>query len=96
MDNVVAIYINVHCPTEEEAKDLSKRLLEEKLCGTVKITRDVNLMYVMDDKLEEEDTVLMTIKTTKKHLKDIQGFIMENHSWGTPCVEVFPIITDVC
>ncbi len=91
-----AIYVNIHCPTEDEAKKLSKQLLEKKLCGTVKITTQVNLMYVMDEKLEGEDTSLMTIKTTKRHLQDIQTFILENHSWGTPCIEVMPLIKDVC
>ena len=96
MSDVVAIYINIHCPTEAEAKKLSAGLLKKKLCGTIKITRNVHLMYVMEEKLEGDDTYLMTIKTTKEHLKDIEAYILENHSWGTPCVEVFPIITDHC
>ena len=96
MSDTVAIYINIHCPTMEEAKKLSKGLLEKKLAGTIKITPKVHLMYVMDEKLDGDDTFLMTIKTTQMHLKDIEAFILENHSWGTPCVEVFPIITDHC
>jgi len=94
--DAVAIYINIHCPTAEEAKKLSTGLLDKQWAGTIKITRDVHLMYVMDGKIEVDDTVLMTIKTTKQHLKNIEEFIMKNHSWGTPCVEVFPIITDHC
>jgi uncharacterized protein involved in tolerance to divalent cations len=91
-----AVYINIHCPSQKEAKKLSKALLEKKLCGTVKITSDVHLMYIMDEKLEGEDTALMTIKTTTRHVQDIQAFILENHSWGTPCVEIFPLTKDVC
>jgi uncharacterized protein involved in tolerance to divalent cations len=96
LEQSAAIYINIHCPTEDEAKELSRQLLEKKLCGTVKITNKVHLMYVMDENLEGEDTALMTIKTTKRHLQDIQSFVLENHSWGTPCIEVVPLIKDVC
>jgi len=94
--DAVAIYINIHFPTEAEAKKLGSEMLKKKLCGTVKITPKVHLLYSIEGKLEGEDTFLMTIKTTKQHLKDIEEFIMDNHSWGTPCVEVFPIITDHC
>jgi len=96
MSDVVAIYINIHFPTQKEAKKLAAALLKKKLCGTIKITPNVHLMYTMDEKLEGGDTVLMTIKTTQQHLKDIEAFILKNHSWGTPCIEVFPIITDHC
>lgn len=96
MDTVVAIYINIHCPTVEEAKLLSKAILEKKLAGTIKITPKVHLMYYYEGKFGGDDTALMTIKTTEQHRKDIEAFIYENHSWGTPCVEVFPIINDHC
>ena len=96
MSDAVAIYINIHCPTVDEAKKLAKGLLEKKLCGTVKITPNVHLLYAVDGKIDDEETALMTTKTTQQHLKDIEAFILGNHSWGTPCIEVFPIITDHC
>lgn len=96
MSDTVAIYINIHFPTFEEARKIAKELLEKKLAGTIKITPAVHLMYVMNEKTEGDDTFLMTIKTTQVHQKDIEALIYEKHSWGTPCVEVFPIINDHC
>lgn len=96
MSDIVAIYVNIHCENFDEAKKLSTYLLQNKLAGTIKITSDVYLMSMMDDKVQGDDSVLMTIKTTQMHLKDIEEYIYKNHSWGHPCIEVFPIITDHC
>jgi len=96
MTDAFAIYINVHFPDMDEAKKLGKKLMEKNLCGTIKMTPKVYLMYNDGEKIEGDDTVLMTIKTTKQNQKDIEGFIYENHSWGTPCIEVLPLIMDHC
>ncbi len=96
MSDVVAIYINIHFPTIEEAQKIGTELLEKKLAGTIKITPNVHLLYKMEDKVDDDITVLMTIKTTQQHLKEIEAYMYEHHSWGTPCIEVFPIINDHC
>jgi uncharacterized protein involved in tolerance to divalent cations len=91
-----AILVNIPCPTFEEAKKIATDLLEKNLCGTIKISKDVHLMYKLDEKVEGEDIYLLSIKTTKTNLKDIETYIFENHSWGTPCIDALPIVTDHC
>lgn len=94
--DTVAIFVNITCPTKKEARKLCTELLKKKLCGTVLIKENTHLMYMESDKVESEDIVLMSIKTTQQHLQDIETFIIANHSWGTPCIDVVPIITDHC
>ena len=96
MKGVVAIFVNIPCPSKEEAVKLCTALLEKELCGLVRIYEDVHQMYFMDGKVDADDIVMMHIKTTQDNLKDIEAYIMKNHSWGTPCVDVVPIITDHC
>ncbi len=94
--DIVAIIVNIPCPTKKEAQKLCTELLKKKLCGLVRIVENVHQMYNNDGKIEGDDIVLMRIKTTEQNLKDIEAYIYENHSWGTPCVDVVPIITDHC
>lgn len=71
-------------------------MIEKDLCGTAKISKTF-LMYPDPKKgATGEDVVLMSLKTTKIKLADIHEYILKNHSWGTPCIEVIPIVTDMC
>ena len=92
----VAIFVQIACPTKKEAQKLSAALIERNLCGLVRIYENVHQMYNADRKVDAEDAVMMHIKTTQDNLKDIEAYIMEHHSWGTPCVTALPIITDHC
>ena len=89
------IFINIPCPTRDEAIKLCSSLLDQELCGTAKIHDHVHLMY-KDDGVQGDDIVLMTLKSTRSHLEKIHEFILNNHSWGTPCIEVVPILSDMC
>lgn len=89
------IIVNIPCPTKEEAEKLCKELIEKELVGTAKITPTF-LMYPGEKGAEGEEVVLMSLKSTKSNLKDINAFILENHSWGTPCIEVIAIASDMC
>ncbi len=92
MDPVV---INIPCPTKKEAEKLCKEMLEKELCGTAKIM-PIFLMYPGPKGASGEEVVLISLKTTKIKLTDIHEFILKNHSWGTPCIEVMPMVADLC
>jgi len=90
------IYVNIPCPTKEEAKKLCDELLKKDLCGTAKIFENTHLMWMEKEKVQGEDVVIMVLKTININIKDIHAYILENHSWGTPCIEVVPLINDLC
>lgn len=90
------IFVNIPCPKKDEAIKLCSELLKRDLCGTAKIYENVHLMYTDSDGVQGDDVVVMTLKTVRKNLADIHEFILKNHSWGTPCIEVVPIISDMC
>lgn len=96
MDNLAGVYVNIPCPSKDEAVSLSRELIKMDLCGTIKILENVHLMYTDGKEVQGDDVVLMTLKTTKVNLMKIQEFIIKNHSWGDPCIEVVPIILDMC
>lgn len=91
-----AIFVNIPCPTKEEAIGLCHGLLEKELCATTKIIPQVHLMWVEDEEVQGEDVVLITLKTTDANIEEIHRYIFEHHSWKTPCIEVVPILRDLC
>ena len=95
MNNYDPIFVNIPVPTREEGKKLCHALLEKDLCGTAKLFDSVHLMW-KEETVTGDDINLMTLKTTRSKLADIHEFILKNHSWGTPCIEVVPILSDLC
>ena len=95
MNDLDPIFINIPCPTKEEGIKLCKEMLKQDLCGTAKVQEGVHLMWKEED-IESADIVLMSLKTTQLNLPKIHEFILKNHSWGTPCIEVVPILRDMC
>jgi len=95
MNELDPIFVNIPVPTKEEGKSLCRTLLEKDLCGTAKIFDLVHLMW-KETSVEGKDVCVMSLKTTRGKLADIHEFILKNHSWGTPCIEVVPILTDIC
>lgn len=91
-----AIFVNIPCPTREEAVKLCTSLIEQDLCVTAKVHNDVVLLSKRDNKVESNDVVLITLKTTDTNIPKIHKFIFENHSWGDPCIEVVAILNDLC
>lgn len=95
MSDLDTIFVNIPCPTKEEGIKLCGEMLKQELCGTAKVQQNVHLMWMETD-LQETDIVLMSLKTTKGNLPKIHEYILKNHSWKTPCIEVVPIINDMC
>lgn len=90
------VFVNIPCPNKEEALGHCRELLNKDLCGTAKIHSNVTLLYKKTDTAEDEEIVLITLKTIYKNLASIHEYMLKNHSWVTPCIEVVPIISDMC
>ena len=96
MSELDPIFVNIPCPTKEEGIKLCGEMLKLDLCGTAKVQSNVHLMWMDDKEVKDADVVVLSLKTTKINLAKIHEFILKNHSWGTPCIEVVPILTDMC
>ncbi len=96
MSELDPIFVNIPCPTKEEGIKLCKEMLKQDLCGTAKVQSNVHLMWQEDNDVKGDDVVVLSLKTTKQNLAKIHEFVLKNHSWGTPCIEVVPILTDMC
>ena len=95
MKDLDPIFVNIPCPTKEEGIKLCTEMLQQDLCGTAKVYDHVTLLYKTDT-VQKDDVVVLSLKTTQINLPKIHEFILKNHSWGTPCIEVVPILSDMC
>ena len=74
------------CENREEAEEIAKNLLQEKLVACVNIIPDVSSLYWWKGKIEKSSEYICFAKTNSKNLKQAKQTIINNHSYECPCV----------
>jgi periplasmic divalent cation tolerance protein len=86
------IVVFITASNEDEAANISRSLVEERLAGCVNIVRGIRSIYSWQGKVEDESEVLMIAKTRRELYEPLSRKVMELHSYSVPEVIAFPII----
>uniref|UniRef100_A0A1B6D6Y3 Uncharacterized protein n=2 Tax=Clastoptera arizonana TaxID=38151 RepID=A0A1B6D6Y3_9HEMI len=81
----------VTAPSDEVAKSLARNIVEKKLAACVNIIPKVTSIYYYDNTLNEDNEVMMMIKTRSSKLKELTNFIVKNHPYDVCEVITVPI-----
>lgn len=76
--------------SKKEAKKIGKELVQKKLAACINIF-PIDSIYSWQKKLVEDKEFAAIIKTKKENFKKIEKFILENHSYTTPCILELPV-----
>jgi periplasmic divalent cation tolerance protein len=68
----------------EEARFLSRGLLQESLVACASIFNPVESWFVWKDQIEEVQEVQLILKTTDEKFNEVQAWILQNHSYEVP------------
>ena len=79
------VFIYTTCATSEEAKRLSKLIIDKKL-GACVDSWNVESMYYWNNKLIEAPHVMLMISTFESNLETVNDLISEHHSYSTPII----------
>ena len=78
--------------SKEEAKKISRGLVETKLAYCVNTIPSIQSTYLWDGKLCIDDELLLIIKTKEEKFSMLKDWILENHSYDIPEVIALPIV----
>ncbi len=86
-------YILILCTINslESAKQISKKLVEEKLAACVNIVPNMTSIYSWNDEIVEDTEFLMLIKTKEELFDEIKSRIVQLHEYEVPEVVSFEI-----
>ena len=84
------IFIYSTFANKEEAEKLAESLIRKKLAACVNILASDSI-YAGKGKIEKSKEAVAIIKTRKINFKRVEKFILENHSYKTPCIVGIPI-----
>ena len=75
----------------EEAKKISRELIEENLAACVNLLKNMTSMYKWEEKLEEGQEVVMIVKTRKTLMPKLIEIVKSHHGYDCPCILELPI-----
>lgn len=75
----------------EEAKNIAKTLVKEKLAACVNIVNPIDSYYIWEDKLVEDKEILLIIKTKASLFNELKNRIISLHSYKVPEIIFIPI-----
>ena len=78
-------------PNADAAAGLARALVEEKLAACCNIIPAVRSIYRWQDKLHDDNEVLMIIKTRSEQMERLKNRILELHPYAVPEVLALPV-----
>lgn len=88
------ILVYITCESLEQAEDIGRHLLKNRLVGCVNIVPGMHSLYLWPPKknrVEEADEIILLCKSTEKHYKEIEKEVLNIHSYDNPVIFAMPI-----
>ncbi|MDA8104713.1 MAG: divalent-cation tolerance protein CutA [Nitrospiraceae bacterium] len=86
------IIVLITAQKEEEAAEIAKDIVAKKLAACVNIVRGVRSIYRWKGKTEDEEEVLMILKTKGALFPDLMKRVEELHLYTVPEIIALPIV----
>ena len=84
MEHDRALVVLVTAPSEAQALDLGRRLVDERLAACVTVVPNVTSIFTWQGKREEAAESLLMIKTRRDAYESLQQRVLELHSYSVP------------
>jgi len=92
MNNKSAIIIFITASSGQEAKKIATTLVNEKLVACVNIIPKIQSIYWWENKVCQEDEVMLIAKSTQSLFPTIIDRVKSLHSYKVPEIISFPIL----
>jgi periplasmic divalent cation tolerance protein len=86
-----ALLVFTTLPTADKAEELAKTLVEERLAACANLLPAIRSIYRWQGKLQDENEVLVLLKTRAEHLERLKLRILELHPYEVPEVLAVPV-----
>ncbi|HEU5046376.1 MAG TPA: divalent-cation tolerance protein CutA [Rickettsiales bacterium] len=91
MNTTSATLIYITAPNREEAILLSRELLGKKLAACANIIDHVTSLYHWNAEIEQNNEVVIVLKTFAEHMDSIIETVKSMHSYACPAIVAVPL-----
>jgi uncharacterized protein involved in tolerance to divalent cations len=75
----------------EDATEVARKLVEERLAGCAQIVPGITSIYVWEEMLRHDSEVLLLLKTTESAWPALRDRLAELHPYNTPEIIALPV-----
>lgn len=86
-----AIVIYCTCPNIETAEKISRSLISQHMAACVNQLPGITSLYEWEGKIQQDQEVLLLIKTTEERFDAIRQLVIEEHPYELPELIAVPI-----
>ena len=86
-----ALLVFTTLPNSDAAVELAKTVVQERLAACANILPAVRSIYQWEGKLQDENEVLVLMKTRQEHFERLKARIIELHPYEVPEVLALPV-----
>jgi len=86
-----ALLVFTTLPSADKAAELAKALVEERLAACANLLPAIRSIYRWQGKLQDENEVVVLLKTRAEHLERLKLRILELHPYEVPEVLAVPV-----
>jgi len=91
-DGGEAIVVLITASSREEADRIARQLVDERLAACVTIVPQVKSLFIWEQKLSQEDEVLMVVKSRRARFAQLAEVVTRLHSYTVPEIIALPIV----
>lgn len=81
------------CPDQETAGSIAGQLVQNGLAACVNMVPAIKSVYQWQGKIEQDDEVLLIIKTRQDKFSQLEALIQQHHPYELPEIVAVPINT---
>lgn len=85
------IEIQITCGSQDEAVALAGVLVEARLAACVQ-QFPIRSTYRWDGELQQDDEILLLVKTTDARFDDVCRLVADRHSYDVPAITAVPVV----
>ena len=86
-----ASMIYITCGSRNEALKIARAVVEERLAACANIIDAMRSVYWWQGSVNEDDEVVLILKTTAERVEKLTERVKELHSYDLPCVVEIPL-----
>jgi periplasmic divalent cation tolerance protein len=85
------LFVYITTSGEEEALEIGRRLVEEKLAACANVIRGMESVYRWEGKVVSDTETALIAKTTELRYSALEQRVKELHSYDVPCIVALPL-----
>jgi len=84
-------FIYMTTGSKEEARTIGRELVQARLAACVNIFDNMNSIYRWEDRLQDDNEVVVIAKTTRNRVPELIEKVKDMHSYDCPCIISLPV-----